>query len=242
MSLTDNKIREVQSKRLHLISRNVLFRQEIVHLCKSPALSRLTLKVFQNRIIFTVEIQTGMRPTTVGSVTVNQVRKGQLESNTIWKVTGKIANWQRASKIYEGGGNSAEDKPQENCIRNESYCNGSTNFFEDIEVYVSIQIKINFASDNLFLSIKHHNTGIELFLKPQNLGWNSFDKIIKEACLAWNIAGVGDNMYVTTHALSRTLVKICLKADKRIFQWRSRQVIANHALWRAICSWRKGSN
>lgn len=76
---------------------------------------------------------------------------------------------------------------------------------------MSVQTKSNSLSDNLFLVINRHETVMERFLKPRDQGQNSRDKIVKEACLAENITGTGDNMYVTTHGLHGTLVTIIFK-------------------------------
>ena len=72
VGVLDNKARQGQQQGRHVISHNVLSRDELIHLYRSESLSKNTPKRFLTRLVFTVGILTALRPVAIATLSVSQ--------------------------------------------------------------------------------------------------------------------------------------------------------------------------
>jgi len=138
-AVLDNKAREQQREGNHVVSHNVLSRQDLLQLYRSESLSKETPKGFQTRLIFTIGVLTAMRPTALASLTLSQFKKIKIGDEVVWVITGAVGSDCGASKTAKGGWSAIGGKIPEVCIWNEDYDDGNINFFKDIEEYMSLR-------------------------------------------------------------------------------------------------------
>lgn len=211
VSVLDNKAREQQRLGGFTESHNVLSREEVVALFKSPSLCKQTPVGFQTRLVFSIGLLTGMRPTALWSLSVGQFSLRQHLGKECLVITGAVGATNGSSKTCRGGWASIGQKPLEICVWNETY-HGCINFFEDIDSYLRLRSEIDPGTDRFFLGVNHRAANIRDFFKRSPIGKNTFGKIVKDACVKEGINGSGSRGWVTTHGLRGSLASILFGA------------------------------
>ena len=211
VSVLDNKVRELQRNGDMVLSHNVLSKEEVVKLYKSPSLSRDTSAGFQARMVFTIGLLTGMRPTALWTLSVSQIRRQMFMNKQCYVITGAVGSSSGSSKTTRGGWRAIGQKPQEVVVWDETY-HGSINFFQDIDLYLRLRDDLDSGTDRFFLAINHHAASQHQFFKRSAIGKNHFSKIVKDVCKREKIVGSGTRNWVTTHSLRGTLATILFGA------------------------------
>lgn len=86
----ENRIRQLQNGDLHTKIDNVLYTSDLAMLYSSSYLCNRTTKGYQTRLVFTIENLTGMRPTALWYLSVDQVSKVKIRDGVVWKISGRV--------------------------------------------------------------------------------------------------------------------------------------------------------
>lgn len=95
---------------MHSKSHNVFSKSDIFKLYASVSLTKRTASGFLNRMLFTVILVTGIRPTALCTLTVNQFGNVKLHNEMVWKITATVKNFDDSAKIQAQGWESGGTK------------------------------------------------------------------------------------------------------------------------------------
>lgn len=116
MEMIDNKIRSLQSKRMHTESHNTVSQDDLFRLFRSQSLSKKTAPGFQARIIFIVSLLTAMRPSALEYLSANQSEKVRIDGKLVWKIVYANVSSSGAVKGHREGWDQNGKKPLEVCV------------------------------------------------------------------------------------------------------------------------------
>lgn len=187
-------------------SHNVLSKDDLILLYRSPWLSRDLPHGFQARIIFDIALVTAMRPTAMATMQVRQVKKIMIEGENVWTITGVVGSRLGASKTSVGGWNADSDRPNKVFNWDRDGFDVILNVYKDIDDYINVRASIDSGSDRLFLAINLNGKKMMDFFKRQHLGHKMFSQIIKEVCRNAGVAGTGFANSMTAYGLRGTVV------------------------------------
>lgn len=98
MEVADKKIRSLQREGMNTKSHNFLLNEDIDTIFQSPSLSKNTPKGYQTRLVVTVGILIGMRPTGFSPLLVSQFERVKLRDSVVWKINASVGARNGSSK------------------------------------------------------------------------------------------------------------------------------------------------
>ena len=172
---------------------------------------------YRDRLVFVVGLATGLRPTALRLLTVNQLQEEKLRGINCIVFRSVVGGTAGESKTDIGGWKGAGDRPRVIPIPDEILLQGRINFYGVIKEYLNIRKRVQTNSKQFFLSIK--TTGKDRksgdpnkYFTSQNLGKNTFSTIVERVCKKLGIRGDGAYSVVTAHGLRATIVTMLLEA------------------------------
>lgn len=212
MAVLDNKARRLQIQEMHTVSHNVLSQADLKQLYNSKSLSKDSPGSYLTRLVVTVGLVTALRPSALAALSVKQVIKTQLDGKVVYKIVHAMGSRFGASKTSKGGFSTAGAKPVEVFVFDEWYMDRSVNLFQDIDEYLDIRGMVEPSTERFFLAVNHKAMMVQNYFIRQPVGKNTFGQIVKRACIAEGISGLGGKLWVTNHSLRGTLASILFEA------------------------------
>lgn len=129
MAVLDSRTRKLQADCLHTVSHNVLSREDLRKLYASLSMSKSTPQSYLSRLMFTIGIVIGMRPSALCYLRIGQFCKVEINDSVVRKICAAVINAEGSAKTAQGGWKCIGSKPVQLFVYYEDYEDSTINFF-----------------------------------------------------------------------------------------------------------------
>lgn len=172
LPVLNNRFANQQEQGMTVKHHNTLPRSDLIKLYDHPICDSTTSLGYINRLVLSMAICLGIRPTSMHELSLSQFRDVQIESETVIIYTERIGSNTGASKGKKGGIKYIKRHPVQIPIWNRELLGKRINLCTMIKHYVSIRPEIE--SDIFFLQINRGKVNEHKFFNAQHIGIRFF--------------------------------------------------------------------
>lgn len=204
----DNYFAERQAEGAVTIHHNTIPFKEMKKLLAHDVCSMETACGYLNRLVFTMGLMIGLRPTALSNITLDQLQLSEKDGRPIIYFMEKVGGRDGTGKTKQGGIKFIKRSPQPIPIYNIEFMDGLINPFRLIVDYLKLRCSMGPFSNRFFLQVANKTVGKKRtqWFKKSPIGKNSFSEILKTMCREAGIRGDGLHDHLTNHSLRSSMI------------------------------------